>query len=328
MKYFTKEELEDITNSILENPSYEMLNELNKKYNGEISVENKYEENSTPSVEETPVVENNMEFNPIQDVNMNLPTEEVPNENVTEVEVPNENPSIPDFPSFEVQSDSQVVEPSNENVSMPDFSQSNPIGPEPVMNAVPNTADLSSPSFEVQQDSPVEVPNETVPVPDFPQINPAGTEPVMNNMPNTADLLSPSFEVPNQDNNIGIQIIHDPNSQMVNMPNNMNNMMNNGPVLNSGMQPFYGSMEPQANKAPDIVFSNNSNMNPVAQNQMSGMPQDGMFGRESWAPHIENNGINNMNNMNMPGSNQMPNAGPQYQQGPSMFSQLQNPNQQ
>ena len=33
MKYFTKEELEDITNSLLENPSRDTLKELNIKYN-------------------------------------------------------------------------------------------------------------------------------------------------------------------------------------------------------------------------------------------------------------------------------------------------------
>ena len=35
MKYLTKEELEDIANSLLDNPSYETLKELNNKYNKE-----------------------------------------------------------------------------------------------------------------------------------------------------------------------------------------------------------------------------------------------------------------------------------------------------
>lgn len=37
MKYFTKEELEEITEKLIENPTREMLKELNGKYNGEAS---------------------------------------------------------------------------------------------------------------------------------------------------------------------------------------------------------------------------------------------------------------------------------------------------
>ena len=54
MNYFTREELEDITKELLENPTRETLKKLNEKYNG-IVVETSI--NETPMVETSPIIE-------------------------------------------------------------------------------------------------------------------------------------------------------------------------------------------------------------------------------------------------------------------------------
>lgn len=105
MKYFTKEELEDITGELLANPTRETLKNLNDKYNGknELGMEMVKEMPSinvappvvetieapsvvsplpnpiveeNPIVEQIPAVENRKEVNPIP--NFNVPNMEVP----------------------------------------------------------------------------------------------------------------------------------------------------------------------------------------------------------------------------------------------------------
>ena len=59
MKYFTKEELEDITKELIENPTRDTLKKLNEKYNGvnEI-ITNENSEIVEPKVEELSFLEN------------------------------------------------------------------------------------------------------------------------------------------------------------------------------------------------------------------------------------------------------------------------------
>lgn len=95
MKYFTREELEDITRELLENPARETLKRLNEKYNETSEEEN----NLVKTVEnisiEPPVVEEPQTVNQVQ--NLNIPSVEVPKtENIV-----NNNPSI-EVPSFEL----------------------------------------------------------------------------------------------------------------------------------------------------------------------------------------------------------------------------------
>ena len=83
MKYLSKEELEDITNELLENPTRETLKVLNNKYNSE---ENGVE---TKSIVEPVKID-------VPEVKVDIPTFEVPNTtNTPESNTPNMN--IPTF---------------------------------------------------------------------------------------------------------------------------------------------------------------------------------------------------------------------------------------
>ena len=117
MKYFTKEELEDITKELLENPTRETLKKLNEKYNGKSEERNILVKSvpnvnieppvvgpiATSSIEEKtvvvpmpPVEEEKNVVNPIP--NFNIPSMEIPKtENVV-----NNNVNIPNMPSFEL----------------------------------------------------------------------------------------------------------------------------------------------------------------------------------------------------------------------------------
>lgn len=99
MKYFTKEELEDITKELLTNPTRETLKSLNEKYNGTIEVGNitlQTMENvnaEPPKAEPVPtLVEVNQVVTPVP--NLNVPTMEVPkvtnmvNNSVNAIETP------------------------------------------------------------------------------------------------------------------------------------------------------------------------------------------------------------------------------------------------
>jgi len=92
MKYFTKEELEDITKELIDNPTRETLKKLNEKYNN-ITVD------ETPvkvvQKEEPPVVV------PIKEVKMEEPKLEVPVASTSEKE-PIVNPTVNPIPSINV----------------------------------------------------------------------------------------------------------------------------------------------------------------------------------------------------------------------------------
>lgn len=102
MKYFTKEELEDITKELMENPTRETLNKLNTKYNGSsesLALQTEIPTiQTTPTVEEVPVVEeaiirtNENVINPIS--NESVPSMEMPK--------PENNTIVSELPSFEL----------------------------------------------------------------------------------------------------------------------------------------------------------------------------------------------------------------------------------
>lgn len=128
MNYFTKEELEDITNSLLENPSRDTLKELNIKYNGteDGAEEQKKQEDITPTIEpaipsisvETtiPVSTKTIGINPI-------PTPNVVPETKVEGPVPTiEQPKMPEQP---VSTSSQEIE-NTTATGFPEFKIHNP----------------------------------------------------------------------------------------------------------------------------------------------------------------------------------------------------------
>ena len=128
MNYFTKEELEDITNSLLENPSRDTLKELNIKYNGteDGAEEQKKQEDITPTIEPAipsisventiPVSTETIGINPI-------PTPNVVPETKVEGPVPTiEQPKMPEQP---VSTSSPEIE-NTMATGFPEFKIHNP----------------------------------------------------------------------------------------------------------------------------------------------------------------------------------------------------------
>lgn len=107
MKYLSKEELEDITNELLENPTRETLKVLNNKYNSE---ENGVE---TKSIVE-PVKIDVPEVPIAPEVKLDIPTFEVPNTtNTPESNTPNMN-----IPTFNIPGSASVNEVQNNNAQV------------------------------------------------------------------------------------------------------------------------------------------------------------------------------------------------------------------
>lgn len=307
MKYFTKTELEDITNSLLDNPSHETLKELNNKYNG---VENVVEEamplpniNNMNPLEQAPIVENSM------------PSFEMPSEEMTNPEVQNDFQNIESIPNLET-----VQEPINmPNMEMPQAPIENPNIEEPpkmvvtpeisniTMGEVPNfgttETTASIPNMEMPSKEPVTV-SENMSIPSFEVPVEEINMPISNTFPNVAEPAS---------NNIGISTLNIPN-------NNTSNIEITGPSIESGNQtiPTFQDINLNNNQVSNIQNNN------VDQN--SGVvPFDGNL----WSPPAPDASsmmqpTENFNNNNISQNNQVPNQAPQYQQGPSMFGQLQN----
>ena len=140
MKYLSKEELEDITNELLENPTRETLKVLNNKYNSE---ENGGE---TKSIVE-PVKVDVPEVPIAPEVKPDIPTFEVPNtKNTPESNTPNMN-----IPTFNIPGSASVNEVQNNKP----LGETIPISSEPTV-PVNNNINDNIPSLEVPQSVPVQ----------------------------------------------------------------------------------------------------------------------------------------------------------------------------
>lgn len=132
MQYFTKEELEDITNSLLQEPSRETLKRLNNKYNKEEIKE----ETVVPSFD-IPTFNNEVSAEPEKESNLESPAINQQSFNVPEFNIP--------FTSGEV-NNAPVQEPVGVSNSKPE-AQSNIDIPNMNSNmAIPN---LPTNNFEV-----------------------------------------------------------------------------------------------------------------------------------------------------------------------------------
>lgn len=145
MNYLTKEELEEITNKLLENPTRETLKELNTKYNG-------VEEVIAPVVENQTNEEVIPEFNNINIPNINTVIEQpvVNQEPVNLNNIPNTEINNMSVPSFEVPSSTET---SQNTISLDNLEQTNApeISNNINLNNVPNNEinNMNVPSFEV-----------------------------------------------------------------------------------------------------------------------------------------------------------------------------------
>ena len=144
MNYFTKEELEEITNKLLESPTRETLKELNIKYNG-------IEEATSPVIENQTSEEVIPEFNNMSIPNIDTQIEQpvINQEPVNLNTVPNNEINNMSIPSFEVPSSTET----SQNIISTNSEQNNiPEVPNNInLNTIPNNEinNMSIPSFEV-----------------------------------------------------------------------------------------------------------------------------------------------------------------------------------
>lgn len=204
MNYFTKEELEDITNSLLENPSRETLKELNIKYNG---TENENEEQKKQE-EVTPVIEPAI---PSIGVETTIPasTETV---GVNPIPTPNVVP--------ETKVEDPVVVPTIEQPKMPE---------PPVSASLPaseNTMVPGFPEFKIHNPEELNMANASQ------NAQLPGTQALQNNSPLEfqGNIFGPQ---PNTNNFTAPQPNASVNQQMVSP--NMNTNLNSNPFFGSTM---------------------------------------------------------------------------------------------
>ena len=132
MKYFTKEELEDITKELVENPTRETLKKLNDKYNvktEEIVLPNRmiyYDD--TPTAEDVPVAESQNNEVAVEATSASvMPTIEVP---VPTIEQPVVNP-IPNFNNLNTENNklSSISTPAVPNLVLPQMNATSEVKP-------------------------------------------------------------------------------------------------------------------------------------------------------------------------------------------------------
>lgn len=215
MKYLSKEELEDITNELLENPTRETLKVLNNKYNSE---ENGVE---TKSIVEPVKID-------VPEVKLDIPTFEVPNTtNTPESNTPNMN-----IPTFNIPGSASVNEVQNNKP----LGETIPISSEPTV-PVNNNINDNIPSLEVPQSVPVQNNNA--------QVNFSGNlwepqMPTIGNMMETTDNFNTAQNtMPNTNPNIQNTPFFGPVTESVNNPIPVNNVPNNGPSMFGQIQQNY-----------------------------------------------------------------------------------------
>lgn len=233
MKYFTKEELEDITNELLQEPTRETLKNLNNKYNKEEKVE-------------LPVQES--VFNPPKEsVANNMPSFEVPTFNSGAFNMPKEEPvnteSIPvSTPSFEVPAfntpSSPAVEVSSQkgqvpsNLNIPNMNQT-----EAMPNLQTNNFEVPTPVLEPTNYQPI---GEQIPKLDNQVVNNQSNEPV-NFSGNLYQQPTPEpINLMDTTDNFKIDINSTPN-------------MNSGVNTNLNSNPFFGNPVNESNQVNNPI---------------------------------------------------------------------------
>lgn len=215
MKYLSKEELEDITNELLTNPTRETLKVLNSKYNSE---ENSGE---TKSIVEPVKVD-------VPKAKLDIPTFEAPNTTNT----PESTTSNMNIPTFNIPRSAPVNEVQNNKP----LGETIPISSEPTV-PVNNNINDNIPSLEVPQSMPVQ--NSST------QVNFSGNlwepqMPTIGNMMETTDNFNTvQNTMPNTNPNIQNTPFFGQTTEPVNNPIPVNNVPNNGPSMFGQIQQNY-----------------------------------------------------------------------------------------
>lgn len=245
MKYFTKEELEDITNELLQEPTRETLKNLNNKYNEE-------DEEALPVQESV--------FNtPKESVANNVPSFEAPTFNSGSFEVPKEEP----------------VNAENISVSTPSFevpafnTPSNPTVESAVPTSTPESVGV--PSQEGQAPSNFNIPNmnQTEAMPNLqtnnfeiptPVLEPTNYQPMGEQIPKLDNQVvnNQSNEPVNFSGNLWQQPMPEPNNLMDTTDNfkiDINSIpnMNSGVNTNLNSNPFFGNPVNETNQVNNPI---------------------------------------------------------------------------
>ena len=228
MKYLSKEELEDITNELLANPTRETLKVLNNKYNGE---DNGGETKNI--VEPIPVKEDIPEVPSTPEIKLDIPAFEAPSAKASESTIPNIN-----IPTFNVPESIPVNEvPNSESIqNNKPLGETIPISSEPAA-PVNNNINDNIPSLEVPQSVPVQNNNA--------QVNFSGNlwepqMPTIGNMMETTDNFNTAQNtMPNINPSSQNTPFFGPVTEPVNNPIPVNNVPNNGPSMFGQIQQNY-----------------------------------------------------------------------------------------
>lgn len=213
MNYFTKEQLEDITNSILSNPVVETLKELYDKYssNGETNkeleitqvnnLENTGMQESNQervTIEEqpsTPVVENTVEV-PIQHVESTPEVASIPQENTVNIPIFGGDNNIVNTPEEPVVSPIPSVIETPAASIIPNVVETPSVNPLPSTPAVENTPANSIPNFiNNVSKTPVQAPTFEVPSFSMPEVSMPTANSGLNNNQNL-NVNSNQFDSP------------------------------------------------------------------------------------------------------------------------------------
>lgn len=215
MKYFTKEELEDITNELLQEPTRETLKNLNNKYNKEEKVE-------------LPVQES--VFNPPKEsVANSMPSFEVPAFNAPSSPAVEETPQMSTPEPVEVSSQKGQV-PNNLNI--PNMNQT-----EAMPNLQTNNFEVPTPVLEPTNYQPM---GEQIPKLDNQVVNNQSNEPV-NFSGNLYQQPTPEpTNLMDTTDNFKIDINSTPN-------------MNSGVNTNLNSNPFFGNPVNESNQVNNPI---------------------------------------------------------------------------
>ena len=223
MKYLSKEELEDITKELLENPTRETLKVLNNKYNSEKN------NDAVEQVKESVPVQPS-----ITETKLDIPTFEVP-KNVNTTEDTSASINTPNFNIPQNAPTNKVVESWNMDATKQP-SKTIPISSE-ASRTVSNNLNNAIPSLEVPQSAPVQNNNT--------RINFSGNlwepqMPTIGNMMETTDNFNTSQNtMPNMNINSQNNPFFGPATETVNNPIPVNNVPNNGQSMFGQIQQNY-----------------------------------------------------------------------------------------
>lgn len=245
MKYFTKEELEDITNELLQEPTRETLKNLNNKYNEEEKVELPVQE---------PVLNK-----PKESVENSMPSFEVPTFNSGSFEVPKEEPVNTEnisvsTPSFEVPAFNTPSNPAVEGVT-----------------SMPTSEPVGVPSQEGQAPSNFNIPNmnQTEAMPNLqtnnfeiptPVLEPTNYQPMGEQIPKLDNQVvnNQSNEPVNFSGNLWQQPTPEP-TNLMDTTDNFKIDINSTPNMNSGVNtnlnsnPFFGNSVNESNQVNNPI---------------------------------------------------------------------------